>query len=990
MSGARVPFALIGVLLLVGSATFAGSLGGPTVSEPDVERAMDRTESATQSAVRDAVTTAATDAAREPVTLGAASPTGRVLDSGNEFRDALRVRIYVAVRDRLERVSHEQGDVTVTASLPPTPTAEDLDRAIGNVSVSRAGEDGTELRATVENVTLTARRGGEVVGQRTVSPTVQVPVPTLAVHDSVEEFERRLNGGPAEQGLGGRLTAQLYALTWTRGYAQYGGASISNVVANRHLSLLTNANVLSMQREHFGTSDQRGREVLRWATAHTAMTDMVDGSDAQVASYLSQLNNYEAIRQLPATILERGGATTPATAPDDTVTVGVNDTADRAFLETIDDLEAVIEETYTTEVQLRQEVVDSRETVVEEPREPEPDWELLARQKQTDVSTSVRSARPPELDGPWHLLEYHPRTVTREVTITRLWNTSDGVVRTTEVRAEHGDVDVILAGRHDGGPAPQRPVRTVHERGGPLDGPNLEGVKQKARQRLVGHRTIDGRAAEGLAEDGTTTTATVTGEMPDGIYEYVYEDVAQLRDRVRDVSFTTTRGKLATYQVNSGRRLRQRITDRWESLVGAPTSYVAVPTRAKRNARIAYLQAVASRLERRAAAHDDTREEVNEGLAEEDMRSLESMQEDYERRGSDPDAGPLPVSMRVEAAPSYLTLGTLDGQRVQSLPADEQTTPLVARNVNAFTSPHSEIASGLVESFVGPERVQLRAAVQTLRTARETDGQVDGESVDTAALESDIEDALGTLTWQAQMQLVGLHGQKVSEEGLVVQSALAEYEGTLPRADAWLNGSAIEAIQAEAERRYDLTDAQSDELWVRLKAGTALALASDGAKPPAPTVNETSRQLQAAVRDVAVDQTEQLLETGSQVAMERVLDESLDRLPAGLPIAPPVFAWVTTVNYWQVEIAGEYTRFVVSVPRGTPDTPGARFRYVRTDDTVTLDVDEDGSAETLGRTGRVRFRTHTSVAIAVPPGMRGVGDVDGVRDERSSGWPDPG
>ncbi len=990
MSVARVPFALVGVLLLVGSATFAGSLGGPTVSEPDVDGAIDRTESATQSAVRDAVTSAAVAAAREPVTLRAETPTGRTLDRGSTFRDALRVRIYVAVRDRLRQVSHRRGDVTVNASLPATPTADQLEQAIEGVSVERAGDQGTELRATVENVTLTARRHGEVVGQRTVSPTVQVPVPTLAVHDSVEAFEDRLNAGPAEEGLGSRLTAQLYAMTWTRGYAQYGGAAISNVVANRHLSLLTNANVLSMQREYFGTSDQRGTEVLRWATAHTAMTDMIEGSNGRVADFLSRLNGHPPIDQLPATILERSGATTPATAHDDTVTVGVNDTADRAFLKTIDSLDATIRETYTAKVQLRQTVTDRTDRVVEEPRDPEADWELIAKQKDTDVSVSSRSSPRPELDGPWHLFEYHPRTVTRETTIRRTWNTSSGVTMTKEVRKQHGDVDVILAGRHDGGPAPNRPFRTVHERGGALDGPNLKEIRERARGRLIGYRTIDALAAEGLAENGRTTTAAVTGKRPDGIYEHVYEDIATLREEVRDISFTTTHGKLATYQVNPGQRLAKRLRARWDELAAVPSRYVATPDRAQRNARIAYLQQVLADLEARAQSHEKGRKKINDGLDDEGMRSLGEMEEDYENQGSDVATTPLDLPLRVEAAPSYLTLSELDGKRVQSLPPDERTTPLVARNINAFTSPHGEVADGWVEQLIGPKRVQLRAAVQTLRTVRESGGTIDGKKIDADALEAEINKALGHLAWRAEMQVLFLHGHNGYSEGAIVTTALSDWEGTLALADAWLNGSAVRAIQAEAERRYELTDAQSDELWVRLKGGTAMALNSKQAQPPKPTVNETTRQLRTATRRWAKKGTEQVLEKGSRVAVGVALNESLDRLPAGLPLAPPVFPWVTTINYWQVQVRGEYTRFVVSVPRGTPDTPGARFRYVRTNSTATLDVDGDGSAETLGRTGRVSFRTHTSVAIAVPPGMRGVGDVDGVRDEKSGGWPEPG
>jgi hypothetical protein len=55
-----------------------------------------------------------------------------------------------------------------------------------------------------------------------------------------------------------------------------------------------------------------------------------------------------------------------------------------------------------------------------------------------------------------------------------------------------------------------------------------------------------------------------------------------------------------------------------------------------------------------------------------------------------------------------------------------------------------------------------------------------------------------------------------------------------------------------------------------------------------------------------------------------------------------------------------------------------------------LDVDRDGRAERVGRGKRVDFEASTTVVAVVPPGMPGVGDVDGNRDEQSPGWPCPG
>jgi len=40
--------------------------------------------------------------------------------------------------------------------------------------------------------------------------------------------------------LGRQITASLYAMTWARGYGQYAGAPVENVLANRHVELSTN------------------------------------------------------------------------------------------------------------------------------------------------------------------------------------------------------------------------------------------------------------------------------------------------------------------------------------------------------------------------------------------------------------------------------------------------------------------------------------------------------------------------------------------------------------------------------------------------------------------------------------------------------------------------------------------------------------------------------------------------------------------------------
>ncbi|MFC7177190.1 DUF7286 family protein [Halosegnis marinus] len=110
---ARVPFALVGVLLLAGSATMSGALGGVTVTEPDTEAALEEARVALGGDLRDATRTAAREAAANPVVATANTTLGRALAAtGDPFRASLELRAYLALRDRLDRT-------TAQGSAPP-------------------------------------------------------------------------------------------------------------------------------------------------------------------------------------------------------------------------------------------------------------------------------------------------------------------------------------------------------------------------------------------------------------------------------------------------------------------------------------------------------------------------------------------------------------------------------------------------------------------------------------------------------------------------------------------------------------------------------------------------------------------------------------------------------------------------------------------------------------------------------------------------------
>ena len=122
--GGRVPFALLGVLLLVSSATLATTIDpARPPADSDTEVVVERTTATTQTALREAVSTASSDAATDPVIEPANTTTGRVLNESTAFRDALRLRIYVAASERLADVSVRRDDVAGSVSLPPVSTA---------------------------------------------------------------------------------------------------------------------------------------------------------------------------------------------------------------------------------------------------------------------------------------------------------------------------------------------------------------------------------------------------------------------------------------------------------------------------------------------------------------------------------------------------------------------------------------------------------------------------------------------------------------------------------------------------------------------------------------------------------------------------------------------------------------------------------------------------------------------------------------------------
>lgn len=986
----RVPFAVLGVLLLVTSLALAPTLSTePVPSETRVERALSEMSAASTTAVRGGVATAGRRAAAAPVVEPADTSAGRALRDDHAFRDSLRLRVYLQVRANLNRLSARSGGVNATASLPAVGSTAEYERAIDRVSVERAGDNDTALRATVENITLTARRDGEVLMRRTVDRTVVVPTPVLHVHDRVETYEQRVQNGLAKPGLSQRMTARLYSIAWARGYAQFGGAPIANVIANRHVSLATNGALLGVQRSVFGRSDPEGRQALTEATAAVGINDIVTGTNSQLASDILSQASYRPASQ---------NITTGARQPEKSLRVGVNGTADAAYREVgvPDALNDTARGAYTvraTVVTERQHLSGGR------PNRPDPpgsNWSFVNEVEGSDASVVGSADIGVTAPSRWHTFERWGRTV--EITHTRrvTWRKGNNVRHTRSQRTERVRVGLALVGRHrNGSLAPARGIETAHEAAGsPLGGENLADVARKASDKLLGKSP--NRVAEDVAlREFERDTVSVTGDRPESIHRWIARDLRRLRERVRDITVSTDRAAVGAFQSNPARRLSRTLRDRRSRLVDAPETYDSAADRARVAARVAFLNAVERRLGGHAGNHSAVESGIGDRLGSlsggsltELRRALTARETRVSRTRPTPDGPAGPVRTKVEAQPQYLTLASVSESDFPAVDGTEH--PLVARNVNVFSVPYGNAATEVLKSATGSRnRVGLAAAARTLAAARDTESGSNA-SLDERRqrLRTEVARANGVVTGALaeRVRTETDAGQAASER--IVDDAMDRWGTTAARGLALANDSAAQRIAEVAASRRGLSTLERDWLRLRLLRTTTTALSTAGARPPKGLVNRTAN----TVRETARSRVQGVLADRAREAVQRVAKRKLGTraLPAGVPLAPPYLPWYVTANIWWVTVEGTYARFSVMASHGSPETPGATVRYVRERQTVHLDVDGDGSGERLGHNRRISFRADTGVVVVVPPKPRGVGDKGGNSVETSAGWPDPG
>ncbi len=1039
----RVPFALIGVLLLVMSTAYAAGVAeqGLVGEDRDVERAVERVDADTTTALKHAAREAAHAAAAEPVTR--ATPDGRsrgddtvatdAVRPGSAFEDAFRLRLAIAAAESLSETEATVGPVTAWASLPAVDDPDDLSEARGRVSVEPVA-NGTATRVTFRDVRTRATREGRVVADRTRDRTVVVAVPTLAAHERTERFEERLGRGPVEgPGLGRQLTASLYPMTWARGYAQYAGAPVRNVLANRHVELSTNAGIVRTQRDVFGATDPHARGGVARAAAETGLTDLLAPTGLDESSWSETVLDAPTPTGGAGGESETGGGTPGDTGAfaaedgfgDDTdhldgeTAVAIEHAADVAATAVHDDLGALVRDPYRVEATAESSAVRVVHGGRPRPSSPGREWSRTGGSRGQSVSVvggsdvptgtpsgTVRAGRSLSFGSATRSVAVDRRaTATWEREVERTDADGNVTVETQRVRTRASTTDryrvrVTATGTYaPGGHAPARPTTTFGA-GGWIDGDDLGDTPADARDDLGVATAGDvDRVARDAVRSGDVSRSTVVfGGRPADLEERVAADIEGLRADVHAIETDVRMGDVAAGEADPYGDLADAIRDRRSALVDAPSTYDGAADRARVSARAAYVDAVVDELE--TAAEDEGT--AIDGLLDrvegafggpsvgEVIASREATREtDPHRVGAGGPGGD--VTFVPDGSPGYLPRTAVDGANVEAV--DGTTTrPLAVRNLNYVTVPYDEVSGGIVDRILGTEdTVALGVAGRALVTA---DTALDaaggpGADPDLRADRDALADRLHGPLQAVDHALAGALGERTSlsrgERREVVDSVAATYDSPGHRAVAVGNGSYADRIATTAADRGSLSSAEEAALAASLRVTLRTTTGRDAVRVPSRFVDAPTERSRALIRDRLEGSVEDGVERAGHEAAERWAPKPVRSVGAGLPVAPVPGYWVATVNAWRVQVRGEYPEFTLHADVGTPDEP---FAYTRSAGGVTVDV--GGTPVSLGATDPVRFETGTIVVVAVPAGPPGVGDVDGTRDETSPGWPCPG
>ncbi len=1115
-----VPLAVIGALVLLSAVALVGSVH--VQSSPDVDRdaaaAMERTEVSTQSALEEAVIQAMTQAAERPLTTTKNTTYGTELerfasDDTALFRYYVKALIATEATSTLPSAGQQVGDVETTVSTPAIEDRSSFRDALERVTIT---ED-TDGLVTIElsEVELQSQIHGDSISSETTSVSVTLQSPLFEMHERTEAFQERLDAGVYESGFSQRFNAQLYALGWARGYAQYGGAPITEVIANRHLEPITNHALYRTQQDVFGEADPTLGNAVRQGWFCMASQD-AEGLyeeysntepdvSADICSRSEWLLGDAQTGKLPDPP-ETTDLLGAAPGMDAEHTIGVNETAYLPFRtlvagEGTHSLESAIDRAVTVEATIDSTVETSEVTFS---HDKPTDSATVTESEREHVRTAIESASvgsalsevsaESSQNGDLSLSDITATVTVREEKTWHL-NRSNGTTKSaTTTETETADstlslaiaVDEIGPDSHASGPIAGETVAdwtSAHE-STMLAGHSLfetaDSVPEAILTGIAGDSSDEAMAewlesaVEPSAETGefsgsTTEHISLADQVSDEFRAALLSDLNSVQSAVEAVNHTFERSELISdggvdEPTPVGGLITQVKKTQAEIVEDQTTQTVAGLI--KRELTDSYFTLLVQDLEAIDDGHsealsglDETLEDIDGGLEQ----GVTALQQGIHPQ--EPEPVPIEtgedISYEIRGSPTYLTTETVTDEEIPQVGDDKEFAPLSLTNHNHLQMPYETLAAGFFDrlsSVIGfgdpAAELPLQTAGEALRAGElaivgaETGEYGSQESLATQTetvrkeTEAGIEEFADDFTHSLLYALYPDEVRVVDEADNTVNIELAAVPETCQQSEYRCHISSdstvadaeqqIEAALADQLEAYDTVGERAiaignGELVGPLTEQLSADLGADTYQPShlnssaawEGTVESsvypafTTSAKEQTVTIAAVDELEQLDEyiregltdVSSDIIEDRIsstvedqfdidqYDDWVDgvdtpvRVPAGMPLLPVPGMWYATVNTWDVQVQGEYSRFEVSANLMTTATT-TPLTYVREDATVSLPV--GGADEHVGEVDPISVAERTALVVIVPPGGIGVGDRDTANPECSALYPHTG
>lgn len=274
---ARIPFAVVGVLLLLSSVAVVTVLQSRAEPQRDVDPsvALDRSEAVTQSAIKaaalDATDRVAASPVTEPATAGEFAELLGDADTGSDavFRNYAALMVYKSIYSRVNGTTHAiRNDTTATVSLPSiddrADAADAMDRVTFEAGYETSERERGTVRLTISDVTYNIREAGDHVATRSTDVSVVVATPLFQIHERVQTYQDRLEmdmtDGAGFEGIGREFAARTYPVVIAKSMFNYARGSprdapIQQIVPEKQTELLLNHANYAVQSKTFKTRD---------------------------------------------------------------------------------------------------------------------------------------------------------------------------------------------------------------------------------------------------------------------------------------------------------------------------------------------------------------------------------------------------------------------------------------------------------------------------------------------------------------------------------------------------------------------------------------------------------------------------------------------------------------------------------------------------------------------------------------------------------------